>query len=137
MRIGELAERASVTPDTIRYYERERLLRPPPRTTGGYRDYNQSALDDLIFIRKAQVLGLRLRDIREIHEISSGGRPPCEHVRATISARLSQVEGRMKELEALRATLKDTLTRLDQTPEPSTGCRCSVIESAALEAAQG
>ena len=137
MRIGELAERACVTPDTIRYYERERLLPPPPRTPGGYRDYNQTALDDLIFIRKAQVLGLRLRDIREILEISSGGRPPCEHVRATVSARLSQVEGRMRELDALRGTLKDTLARLDRAPEPSAGCRCSVIESAALKAAEG
>ncbi len=137
MRIGELAERASVTPDTIRYYERQRLLRPPPRTRGGYRDYDQTALDDLIFIKKSQVLGLRLRDIREILEISSGGRPPCEHVRATVSARLSQVEGRMRELETLRGTLKDTLARLDRAPEPSAGCRCSVIESASLEGTKG
>ncbi len=137
VRIGELAKHARVTPDTIRYYEHERLLRPPPRTPGGYRDYSQSALDDLIFIRKAQVLGLRLRDIREILEISSGGRPPCEHVRATVSARLSQVEGRMRELDALRGTLKDTLAQLDSAPEPSAGCRCSVIESAPLEAAEG
>ncbi len=82
MRNGELAKTAGVTPDTIRFYEREGLIAAPPRTPSGYRDYGPEVLDDLVFIKKAQLLGLRLRDVREVLEISSGGRPPCEHVRA-------------------------------------------------------
>ncbi len=50
MRIGELAKTAGVTPDTIRYYERERLLPAPERTPSGYRDYGPELLDDLQFI---------------------------------------------------------------------------------------
>lgn len=129
MRIGELARRAGVTPDTIRYYERERLLAAPRRTTGGYRDYAPQAVDDLQFIKKAQALGLRLSDVRDVLEISSGGKPPCEHVRATVAARLAEVEQRLKELRALRSTLKGTLERLDRAPPPKAGCRCAVIES--------
>jgi DNA-binding transcriptional MerR regulator len=128
MRIGELAALAGVTPDTIRYYEREGLLPPAPRTASGYREYGPEALDDLRFIRKAQALGLRLADVREVLEISSGGRPPCEHVRATVSTRLAEVERRLRELRALRATLRETLERLDRVPPPEAGCRCSVIE---------
>lgn len=129
MRIGELAKQVGVTPDTIRYYEREGLLPPPERTPSGYRDYEQGVLDDLRFIKKAQALGLKLRDVREVLEISSGGKPPCEHVRATVSARLVDTEKRLRELRALRATLRETLERLDRAPAPKAGCRCAVIES--------
>ncbi len=59
MRIGELAKTAGVTPDTIRYYEREGLLPPPERTPSGYRDYGPAALEDLLFIKQAQALGLK------------------------------------------------------------------------------
>ncbi len=130
MRIGELAKSVGVTPDTIRYYEREGLLPPPARTPSGYRDYGPDAPDDLQFIKKAQALGLKLSHVREVLEISSGGRPPCEHVRATVSARLTEVEQRLKELRALRSTLRQTLERLDRAPPPKAGCRCAVIESA-------
>ncbi len=130
MRIGEIAKSAGVTPDTIRYYEREGLLPLADRTPSGYRDYEPEAVDDLRFIKKAQALGLRLTDVREVLEISAGGRPPCEHVRATVSARLTEVDHRLKELRALRSTLRETLERLDLAPPPKTGCRCTVIESA-------
>ena len=129
MKIGELAVRAGVTPDTIRYYEKTGLLPAPRRTVSGYRDYDAAAIDDLTFIRKAQRVGLKLADVREVMEISAGGKAPCEHVRATVTARLAEVEGRMNELRALRSTLKTTLARLDSAPL-QTGCRCAVIESA-------
>ena len=130
MRIGELAKSAGVTPDTVRYYEREGLLAPPPRTPSGYRNYGPEALDDLRFVKKAQAIGLKLTDVREVLEISSGGRQPCEHVRATVSARIAEVETRLRELRALRRTLRETLERLDRAPPPKEGCRCAVIESA-------
>ena len=130
MRIGELAKAVGVTPDTVRYYEREGLLPAPQRTPSGYRDYGLEVLDDLQFIKKAQALGLKLSAVREVLEISSGGRPPCEHVRATVSARLTEVEGRLRELRGLRSTLRQTLERLDRAPAPKAGCRCAVIESA-------
>ncbi len=129
MRIGELAKTAGVTPDTIRYYEREGLLPSPQRTESGYRDYGPGVMDDLLFIKKAQALGLKLSDVREVLEISSGGKPPCEHVRATVSARLVEVEERLRDLRALRATLRETLERVDRAPAPKAGCRCAVIES--------
>ncbi len=130
VRIGDLAKQVGVTPDTIRYYEREGLLPSPERTPSGYRDYGPGVLDDLQFIKKAQALGLKLRDVREVLEISSGGKPPCEHVRATVAGRLADVEQRLRELRALRSTLRETLERLDRAPPPKAGCRCAVIESA-------
>ena len=128
MRIGELARRAGVPPHTIRYYEHEGLLAEPVRTASGYRNYGDGALGDLQFIRKAQALGLSLGEIHEVMEIASGGRPPCDHVRAALEGRLADVDERMAELRALGVTLREALSRLAQAPRPRAGCRCAVIE---------
>ena len=75
MRIGELSKHTGVPIQTLRFYEREKLLREPPRTSGGYRSYGQNDLARVRFIRDAQELGFTLREIREllkIHEPSGG-----------------------------------------------------------------
>jgi DNA-binding transcriptional MerR regulator len=118
-----------VRPQTIRYYEREGLLPAPRRTSGKYRDYGPEALEDLRFIRKAQAIGLSLGEVREVMEIASGGRAPCEHVRAILTTRLTEVEERLRELRNLRSTLRAGLERLDHVPEPREACRCAVIEA--------
>ena len=129
MRIGYLASQTGFSTDAIRYYEKEGLLPTPKRTGNGYRDYGPEAVDDLEFIRKAQVVGLRLNDIREVLDIVSGGSPPCDHVRSVVRERLDDVDRKLVELKALRATLRRSLVRLDGEPVKA-GCRCAVIESA-------
>ena len=128
MRIGELAREAGVTPNTIRFYEREGLLAPPERLPNGYRTYSPVALHDLNFIRKGQALGLRLSDIREVMLLTADGRVPCDHVRSAVGARLQDVERRMSELRELRITLKGALARLDAAQPGPPGCRCAAIE---------
>jgi MerR family transcriptional regulator, copper efflux regulator len=66
MRIGELAARAGVNIQTLRFYEREGLLRPPARTTSGYRSYMDSDLERVRFIRLCQGLGFTLREIQHL-----------------------------------------------------------------------
>jgi DNA-binding transcriptional MerR regulator len=66
MRIGELSRRSGVAIETIRYYERARLLPPPARTTGGYRSYTPVALERLHFIKLTQGLGFALKEIRDL-----------------------------------------------------------------------
>ena len=128
MRIGDLASRTGLSTDAIRYYEKEGLLPPPRRADNGYRDYGPEAVEDLQFIRKAQMVGLRLTDIREVLDIVSGGRPPCDHVRSVLRERLDEVDRKLGELKALRTTLRRSLVRLDGEPAEA-GCRCAVIES--------
>jgi MerR family transcriptional regulator, copper efflux regulator len=69
MRIGELAVRASVNIQTLRFYEREGLLRPPLRTASGYRSYQEGDLERVRFIRLCQGLGFTLREIQELLEL--------------------------------------------------------------------
>ena len=71
-RIGELAKMAEVTPDTIRYYEKQQMMEHEVRTEGGFRLYTESDLQRLKFIRHARQLGFSLESIRELLSI----RPP-------------------------------------------------------------
>jgi DNA-binding transcriptional MerR regulator len=129
--IGELADRAAVTPDTLRYYERLRLLPPAPRSNGGYRLYQPGAANRVAFIRKAQAMGLTLDDVREILRIADAGTPPCEHVRTALERRLRDVEATMAELDSLRRVLARALRRSRSRPL-ARSCVCQIIESQQL-----
>ena len=81
--IGRLAKLSGVTPDTIRFYERSGLLPKPSRTASGYRVYNDAALNQVRFIRKAQSLGFSLDEIRRIMSLRGHGKETCRCVIAT------------------------------------------------------
>lgn len=104
MRIGALAQACGLTPKTIRFYEQVGLLAPPPRTSGGFRDYPPETMGRLRFIRDAP--GLSLSDIGGILTLRDSGQPPCAHVEALITERLTQIELRLAELRAARAELR-------------------------------
>lgn len=71
MKIGEIASRAGLNVQTIRFYEREGLLRKPARTTGGYRSYEAKDLERVNFIRACQGLGFTLREVKELLRLHS------------------------------------------------------------------
>lgn len=130
LNIGELAKRSGTAPDTLRYYERIGLLAPSSRSTGGYRRYEESAVDRLAFIHRAQALGLTLAEVREIIGIADQGGVPCRHVQATLARHLDEVDARIAELRLLRNSIAELLA-----PAPKTrgrnACVCGLIENAA------
>ena len=69
MRTGELARRAGVNIETLRFYERQRLLRSPSRTASGYRDYNEGDLEVVRFIKQCQHLGFTLKEIGQLADL--------------------------------------------------------------------
>lgn len=128
LKIGQLSARAGVSRHTIRFYERTGVLPAPERTASGYRTYDSDDIERIEFVKKAPALGLKLADIRDVMEISEGGRAPCDHVRRLVQDRLHQAETRLRELRQLRDTLRETIRRLDEADQFPRGCRCSVIE---------
>ncbi len=116
MRIGELAERAGTTTKALRFYEQSRLLPAPQRTRSGYRDYDESALDRLRFIKGAQAAGLTLAEVAEVIAAREHTGPPCGHVAALLDARAADLDARIAELNLLREEvqrLRDRATTLD------------------------
>jgi MerR family copper efflux transcriptional regulator len=132
MRIGVLAAQAGLTTKTIRFYEEAGLLRAPPRTSAGYRDYPAEAITRLAFVRDAQAAGLTLAEIRSVLAIRDGGQAPCHHVTSLIDQHLAQVEQRLAELAQARGALRDLKHRASTT-DPADCSKdqvCSILTSA-------
>ncbi len=104
MRIGQLAKRTGVSPDTLRFYERLDLL-DGHRRDNGYRDYPDSAVDRIEFIKLAQELGFTLAEIRSIAPMLAGGSLPVEQVQAFIRDKLALIDQRITTLQTLRDRL--------------------------------
>ena len=106
MQIGELARRAGVPIDTVRYYERQGILPVPMRQASGYRRYGDGDLARLQFVRRAKGLGFSLVEVRELLALS--GRPAGDMagLKAAASAKLADVERRIAELERIREGLQ-------------------------------
>ena len=130
-RIGEIAERTGVSVETLRYYEKRRLLNTPARTHGGYRVYSDAVVQQVKFIKQAQSLGLTLDDIQQL--AAGRGRtnrgPSCRKVRDLLTARIQDIDARITELREFRRTLHEHLAACDRAlaaaPEPA----CPTIEA--------
>lgn len=106
MTIGELAKKAGVNVQTIRYYEREGLLPEAHRwPDSGYRDFDDEALLRLQFIRSAKELGFTLREIKELSDMRVLPGESCAEVRQMIGVKLADLDRRMIEMRRLRRTL--------------------------------
>jgi DNA-binding transcriptional MerR regulator len=103
MGIGTLAKRAGVKIDTVRYYERSGLLTPRTRLASGYRRYTDLELARLRFIRRAQMLGFKLKEVRELLALSA--QRDVGRVRRSAQAKLADVEERIGALEKVREGL--------------------------------
>jgi DNA-binding transcriptional MerR regulator len=105
MRIGELARRAGVDVQTIRYYERQGLLDAPARTGSGYRAYGPEDLDRLNFVRHCRSLDMPLAEIGRLIALSGDTRVSCDEVNALVRAHLGRVQAKRKSLEDLEKQL--------------------------------
>ena len=89
LRIGEVAKRAGVSVDTLRYYERLRLLRQPKRSSGGFRLFASEDIERVQFIKQAQELGLSLDEIKGL--LTTGGAEECRKVRDLLQRKLFEL----------------------------------------------
>lgn len=103
--VSQLASRAGISPDTVRYYGRLGLLPETGRTGGGHRYYDEAALERLRFIKGAQWFDLRLDEIRELLELSDADGCACEHTREVIERRIAAVDEQQARLGEIRAAL--------------------------------
>ncbi len=109
MRVGELAGRLGLNPKTLRYWEQVGVLPEPPRDSSGYRDYTEDHLRICEFILKAKSIGLSLKEIRDILEMTLSGEPPCACVREKIKRRIEDIDRLIDSLQAERKRLEELL----------------------------
>jgi MerR family mercuric resistance operon transcriptional regulator len=103
--IGQLAKRAKVNLETIRYYERRGLIPEPPRSESGYRMYSSDAVARTEFIKRAQALGFSLREISEIFALRMEPETTCGDMKAKVEAKIEDIEQKIADLEQIREAL--------------------------------
>ena len=101
--IGQIAKRAGVAIDTVRYYERSGLLRPADRLASGYRRYGEPELRRLRFIRRAKALGFTLEEVREL--LALGSQESVAGIKQAAEAKLGDLDRRLAELQRIREGL--------------------------------
>jgi MerR family mercuric resistance operon transcriptional regulator len=109
LKIGEVAERASVNLQTIRYYEREGLLPKPPRLASGYRTIPETAPDRVRFIKRAQELGFSLSEIRELLSLRRGA--GAQDIRDRAKAKVAEIELKIGALREMKGALNKLAVR--------------------------
>jgi len=119
--IGQLARRAGVGIETVRFYEREGLIPEPPRRPSGYRDYPLETVTRIVFIRRAKDLGFSLKEINELLDFRVRPRRSCARVQRSAEAKIADIDGKIANLQRMRRALKD-LTRACADRTPTTEC---------------
>jgi MerR family transcriptional regulator, mercuric resistance operon regulatory protein len=118
MTISQLAQRAGVTAETVRYYQRIGLLRTPERPSHGYRTYDDEDALHLRFIRHGQTLGFTLDEIAALLHLSSAD---CSEAERLASERLAAVKGKIADLRRLESALERTVADCERRA-PHAGC---------------
>lgn len=128
MKIGEAARRSDLTASAIRFYEDSGLLPAPVRSSSGYRDYDESDVELLRFVRRLRSLELPLDDIQGIVNLRSRGEAPCQPVREAIDREAAAIEARIEDLSRLRDELEhlqnESAGVIDDWPN---SCVCHVV----------
>jgi MerR family copper efflux transcriptional regulator len=106
MHIGVVAKKIGLSVDAIRFYERNALLPRPPRTQGGFRQYAESDVETLAFIRRVQGLGFKLSEIRSLLTLRGNRLQPCAPVRRRLEEKLSDVRHKLADLHKLEHELR-------------------------------
>jgi Hg(II)-responsive transcriptional regulator len=125
IRTGEVAARAGVNIQTLRYYERRGLLKEPPRRASGFRRYPEETVRVIRFIKHAQQLGFTLREIDELLQLREDRDRTCAQVRRAAEAKIADIDSKLSRLTAVRSAL-DVLV---QSCRNKRARKCPLIEA--------
>lgn len=106
LRIGEVARAAGVNIQTLRYYERRRLLRPARRALNGYRCYDPESIRLIQFVKHAKALGFSLREVQALLRLRETQGVPCAQVRARAERKVGEIVAKERQLAAMRRALE-------------------------------
>jgi Cd(II)/Pb(II)-responsive transcriptional regulator len=125
MRIGELSAATGVDVETVRFYEREGLLREPLRDANRYRRYGPEHVERLAFIRHCRSLDVGLPDIARLLSLIDHPAANCEDADQLVEQQLARVKARIVSLQVLQRQLTALRGRCK---EPKRAAKCGILE---------
>jgi len=123
---SDLARQGGINVESIRFYERERLLPKPPRTASGYAVFTTDDVRRVRFIKRAQELGFSLREIKELLALRFEPDTSCADVRERAETKLSDIDQKIRDLKRMRKALARLTTAC---PGRGSVNRCPILES--------
>lgn len=127
---SELARLAGISVDTLRYYERNRLLPAAQRSLSGYRLFPPEAFKRVQMIRGALSVGFSIKELEQIFTVRDRGGTPCHQVRKLGTEKLRLMESQIKDLQSKHRELKKTLAKWDRLlKHPPHGKRAGLLET--------
>jgi MerR family mercuric resistance operon transcriptional regulator len=124
--IGQLAIQARVNRETVRYYERRRLIPRPSRSISGYRLFSDDAVRRLGFIRHAKALGFSLNEIRELLALRVNSAEACDRVRAQAQTKLVDIDNKLQSLRRMKGALTRLVAACEQRGKTSD---CPILDT--------
>lgn len=121
MTIGELAESAGVGVETIRFYERKKLIAQPRRPRSGFRRYDEETVRRIRFIRQAQELGFTLAEVKQLLELRLDPRRSCAEVKSEAQTKIADIDEKIESLRVMRSALME-ITRSCSGEGPTSAC---------------
>ena len=115
LKIGEVAKQSEVGIETIRYYERKGLLAEPKRRPSGYRQYDETVIIRLQFIRRTKELGFTLAEIKELLELRFDSGTKCEHIRHRANLKIVDIENKIRSLQKMKRSLKKVVKECEES----------------------
>lgn len=125
--VGQLAKEAGFNIETIRYYEKLKLLPKPKRRESRYRIYNDTDLKRLLFIKRAKELGFTLKEIKELLELKIDSRAKCGDVKHLTEHKLKDIDNRISDLKKIRNVLVKLVEQCIN--EEVSSDECPILES--------
>jgi MerR family copper efflux transcriptional regulator len=125
MNIGQAAKASGVSAKMIRHYESVGLFPEAARTEAGYRQYTDKEVGTLRFIRQSRDLGFSIEQIRELLGLWQNRKRPSRQVKALAQAHIQELEEKLRELQAMKATLEHLVSCCHGDERPD----CPIIES--------
>ena len=120
--IGKLAKSCGVKIDTVRYYERQDLLMPIERTESGYRRYSADSVKRLRFIRRAQGLGFKLSEIKNLLGLTEDKNADCGDIRDCARQKIAELEPKIQDMLKIKQGLEELANYCPGNGKPLSAC---------------
>lgn len=120
--VGQLAKKANVNVETVRYYEQRRLLPEPARSESKYRQYTEKDVARIVFVRRAKELGFTLKEISELLSLKLDSETICGDVQKLAAQKITDIEKRMTDLRKIKKKLEELIKLCDLGSVATSAC---------------